>query len=49
MRASDRIGYPVHPTIRSPDRWHRAADALTQQIKASATVTVFDRGDGAHE
>src|SRR5262245_42959236 len=22
--ASDRIGFPVHPTIRSPDRWREA-------------------------
>jgi DNA-binding transcriptional ArsR family regulator len=44
-RASDRIGYPVHPTIRSPKQWHEAADALTRQIKASAIVAV-PCGDG---
>ena len=44
-RASDRIGYPVHPTIRSPKQWREAADALTQQIMASPTVAV-SRGEG---
>jgi AraC-like DNA-binding protein len=42
-RAADRIGYPVHPTIRSAARWHAADDALTQEIQASDTVLVIDR------
>jgi DNA-binding transcriptional ArsR family regulator len=39
-RAADRIGYPVHPTVRSAARWKAADDALIQEIKASDTVTV---------
>jgi DNA-binding transcriptional ArsR family regulator len=46
-RAADRIGFPVHPTIRSAGQWRHAADALTQQIKASPTVAVLERGSEA--
>jgi hypothetical protein len=45
-RAADRIGYPVHPTIRSASRWQAADDALTQEIRASDTVQVIDQGAG---
>jgi hypothetical protein len=47
-RAGDRIGYAVQPTIRSQDNWDRAEDALTQQIRASPTVTIVDTGAGTN-
>src|SRR5688572_12174494 len=42
-RASDRVGQPVHPTIRSAARWQAADDALTREIQVSDTVTVIGR------
>jgi hypothetical protein len=44
-RASDRIGFPVNPTIRSLARWRAADDALLREIHESDTVTVIERGD----
>lgn len=41
-RAEQRLGFPVNPTIRSPDRWAEAADPLIQQIQASPAVTAID-------
>ena len=41
--AQDRLGLPVNPTVRSPQQWQDAADALVQQIRASPLVTVIDR------
>ncbi|MEU7868289.1 winged helix-turn-helix domain-containing protein [Dactylosporangium sp. NPDC049140] len=41
--AQDRLGLPVNPTVRSPQQWQDASDALVQQIRASPLVTVIDR------
>jgi hypothetical protein len=41
--AQDRLGLPVNPTMRTPQQWQDATDALVQQIKASPFVTVIDR------
>ena len=41
--AQDRLGLPVNPTMRSPQQWQDASDALVRQIKASPLVTVIDR------
>jgi hypothetical protein len=43
-RASDRIGFPVNPTIRSLARWRAADDALLREINESDTVTIIERG-----
>jgi predicted nucleotidyltransferase len=42
-RAEQRLGFAVNPTIRSVQRWRGDGDALVEQIKSSATVTVVDR------
>lgn len=45
-RAEQRLGFPVNPTVCSPERWAEAADPLIQQIQASHTLRVIDhRGD----
>ncbi len=43
-RARRRLDMPVNPTISSRGRWASAADALIQQIQASPSVVVLDRG-----
>lgn len=46
-RAADRIGYPVHPTLRSSAHWRAADDALVREIQASDTVLIGERGEAA--
>lgn len=41
-RAEQRLGFPVNPTIRAPERWAEATDPLIQQIQDSPTVTAID-------
>lgn len=40
-RAQGRLGFPVNPTVVSPERWAADDDPLVRQIKASPRVTVL--------
>lgn len=42
VRAEQRLGFPVNPTVCPPDRWTEAPDPLIQQIQASPTVAAVD-------
>jgi DNA-binding transcriptional ArsR family regulator len=39
--AQERLGLPVNPTVRSPQQWHDATDALVRQIRSAPLVTVI--------
>jgi hypothetical protein len=40
-RAQARLGLPVNPVVRTPDKWSGNGDALIKQVKTSPTVTVI--------
>jgi DNA-binding transcriptional ArsR family regulator len=40
-RAQERLGFPVNPTVVSPDRWQAADDPLIRQVQSSPTVQVL--------
>lgn len=42
-RAEARLGYPVNPTLRAPERWTAGDDPLVMQIRASAHEVVSGR------
>lgn len=45
-RAERRLRLPVNPTVCSRSRWASASDPLIVQIKSSAVVPVWGRGEG---
>lgn len=40
-RAESRLGFPVNPTLFTPDRWDSGDDPLTRTIKSSALVEIL--------